>query len=128
MKVVILILSLVAVAYAAPAKENRQFKAFVEKLLASQQQTDEDTPEIEALLQKNNEQENKEENLLSFLAQMQNDDLDEDEDVKAIIDEYKNIWWRPRNGWSRKTWRRFKGYVRKNKENILRYGIRFFGR
>ena len=128
MKVAILILTLVAVAYAAPTKEDRQFKAFIEKLLASQQQTDEDTPEIEALHEEAIEQEN--ENLLSLLAQMQDDDSDEDEEAEAIIQAYFAQDQSPAQlqGWWRKTWKKVKNYVKDNKEGIIRHGISLLGR
>lgn len=130
MKVTLLILALIAVAYAAPTRKDRQFKAFIEKLLASQQQADEDTPEIEAFLEETNEQENKEKNLLSLLAQMQDDDSDEDEEAEAIIQAYFAQDQSPAQlqGWWRRTRNKIKNYLRNNKEDLIRRGISFFGR
>ena len=118
MKVVILILALVAVAYAAPVDENAMIEAFFEKLLASQQQASENA-EIEDLLKKDNEQENEEEQLLSLLAQMQAKD-NENAILEALFAQEQAP---PQM--QAKYLTNFKNYIKRNGPDIAKEGLKY---
>ena len=126
MKVVILVLALVAVAYAAPVEEDANIEALIEKLLASEQQTDKDTPGVESVNEEDAKQENQEEErMLSFLAQMQADDNEE-----AIIEAYFAQDQSPaqlQGGWKR-TWKKVKKFGKKHGPTLLKYGLKYLGR
>ena len=119
MKVAILILALVATAYAAPVDEDAMIEAFLEKLLTSEQQAKKNA-EVEALLQKDNEQENEEEQLLSLLAQMQTEDNEE-----AILEALFAQEQAPAQ--MQGFWKKAKKFIKKHGPTIVKYGVPLLG-
>ena len=123
MKLAILILALVAVtAYAVPVEEDTKIENLIEKLLASHQQTDEDTPEIGSPFKQATKQENEQDRIESLLAQMQTD-----ADEEAIIEAYFAQEQVPAHlqSWWKKTWRKVKRFAVKHGPTIIRHGVRF---
>ena len=122
MKVAFLILTLVAATtYAAPVKEDTKVKNFIEKLLASHQQANEDTPDIESPFKQATEQENEEEEIESLIAQMQSD-----ADEEAIIEAYFAQEQVPAHlqSWWKNIWKNVKRFAVKYGPTILRHGAK----
>ena len=111
MKAIVLILALIAAtAYAAPIEEDAKIEAFIEKLLASEQQDD----GIQALLEKATERESEHEEVIqSLLAQMQ-DDEDEDAFMEAYFAQEQAA---EIQGWFKKIWGRIKQLLGKKCES-----------
>ncbi len=119
MKVAILVLVLVAltasVAYAAPVEET-ELEAMLQDLFGSQQ-TEDDTAD-KALLEDTASEQDK---MQTILAQIQEKQIDaalqeffEEEQVPAEL-----------QGWGKKTFRRARNYIKKNRSKIIRTGIRY---
>ncbi len=121
MKVAILVLVLVAltasVAYAAPVEET-ELEAMLQDLFGSQQ-TEDDTADETLLVQQDTASE--QDKMKTIIAQIQEKQID------AALQEFIAEEQVPAElqGWLKKTFKRARNYIKKNRSKIIRTGIRY---